>query len=257
MRVTWCLVLSACARGPAASPEVSDGTEDATSDLSDVTDPPPVCPSGMVEVDGAFCVDRWEASLEERTDGSWAPVASVAPVGAREVRAVSVGGVFPQAYISADQAEAACAASGKRLCTSDEWLATCRGPEGRTWPYGDTYEPDACHDRYDGGHPVVDYFGTAEGVWDAAHMNDPGIDAQPGTLAATGSYGACVSVAGAYDLHGNVHEWVSDADGTFRGGFFADASINGEGCGYVTTAHDRSWHDYSTGFRCCADLGGR
>ena len=56
-----------------------------------------------------------------------------------------------------------------------------------------------------------------------------------------------------FDLHGNLHEWVDDPDGTFRGGFYADASINGDGCLYVTTRHDFSYHDYSTGFRCCAD----
>ena len=30
--------------------------------------------------------------------------------------------------------------------------------------------------------------------------------------------------------------------------------INGEGCLYTTTAHNMSHWDYSTGFRCCADL---
>jgi hypothetical protein len=30
--------------------------------------------------------------------------------------------------------------------------------------------------------------------------------------------------------------------------------INGEGCLYRTTAHGVSHWDYSTGFRCCADL---
>jgi formylglycine-generating enzyme required for sulfatase activity len=84
-------------------------------------------------------------------------------------------------------------------------------------------------------------------------MNDPGINQQPGTLARSGEFSECVSADGAYDLHGNLHEWVADADGTFRGGFYADAAINGEGCSYTTTAHSRSYHDYSTGFRCCAD----
>jgi hypothetical protein len=37
------------------------------------------------------------------------------------------------------------------------------------------------------------------------------------------------------------------------GGFFMDTHLNGEGCDYRTTAHDFSYHDYSTGFRCCAD----
>ncbi len=39
----------------------------------------------------------------------------------------------------------------------------------------------------------------------------------------------------------------------FRGGFYADTKINGEGCLYRTTAHGFTHWDYSTGFRCCAD----
>ena len=58
---------------------------------------------------------------------------------------------------------------------------------------------------------------------------------------------------GVFDVHGNLHEWVADVDGTFRGGFYADAVLNGPGCLYRTTAHAGSYHDYSTGFRCCAD----
>ena len=53
-------------------------------------------------------------------------------------------------------------------------------------------------------------------------------------------------------VHGNLHEWVADAEGVFRGGFYVDAVINGAGCSYRTSAHSRGYHDYSTGFRCCA-----
>ena len=50
---------------------------------------------------------------------------------------------------------------------------------------------------------------------------------------------------------GNVHEWVDD--GSFRGGYYLDTQQNNEGCDYVTTAHASWYHDYSIGFRCCAD----
>ncbi len=82
-------------------------------------------------------------------------------------------------------------------------------------------------------------------------MNDPGINKQPGTVARGGDHPACVSPHGALDMHGNLHEWVSDSSGVFRGGFYADAKINGAGCLYRTTAHASGYHDYSTGFRCC------
>jgi hypothetical protein len=52
---------------------------------------------------------------------------------------------------------------------------------------------------------------------------------------------------------GNLHEWIEDPEGTFRGGFYMDTLINGEGCDYATTAHSKKYHDYSTGFRCCMD----
>jgi sulfatase modifying factor 1 len=41
--------------------------------------------------------------------------------------------------------------------------------------------------------------------------------------------------------------------GTFMGGYFVDAKLNGPGCEYLTTAHAKTYRDYSTGFRCCAD----
>ena len=52
---------------------------------------------------------------------------------------------------------------------------------------------------------------------------------------------------------GNLHEWIEDPRGTFRGGFYLDTRHNGEGCTYATTAHSVKYHDYSTGFRCCLD----
>src|SRR5580698_7397893 len=76
------------------------------------------CPSGTANVDDRFCIDRWEASLVEvLPDGQeapWPPFDAVEE--GRPVRAISVPGVYPQAYISGAQAAKACAASGKRLC---------------------------------------------------------------------------------------------------------------------------------------------
>lgn len=230
----------------------------ASPEASVDTSPPPdsapgPCPPLMVLVQDTFCVDRYEAALEEQVaGGGWQPASPYLTVGTRTVRAVPAKGLVPQGYISGAEAAAACAAAGKRLCNSAEWLAACRGPQQTTYPYGDTYQPGACNDDYP-GHPVVDFFGTSTGVWDAQHMNDPGINQQPGTVAQGGAHPGCVSHFGVFDLHGNLHEWVSDAAGTFRGGFYADAKINGDGCLYDTTAHGFTYHDYSTGFRCCKD----
>ncbi len=238
---------------PAVQTAEPGGRDSGRADTADTADTGP-CPSGMSQVGETFCIDAYEATLEERGDGAWFAASPYATVDGREVRASGGGGRVPQGYISGDEADAACVAAGRRLCTTDEWLRACRGPDEWTWPYGDSYAAAACNDAYSGGHPVCDYFGTCDGVWDTEHMNDPGINQQEGTVAAGGEYAACVGPEGVHDMHGNLHEWVADGEGTFRGGFYADASINGAGCGYVTTAHDRGYHDYSTGFRCCADL---
>ena len=233
----------------------ADTDSDADADTDADTDPGP-CPSGMALVGDGPCIDRYEAALEAWDGSAWVARSPYDTLGSGErVRAVVRAGQVPQAYISGDEAEAACEQAGKRLCTSEEWLEACRGAAGNTYPYGDSHIDGACNDDYAGSHPLIDYFGTSDGIWDSAHMNDPGINQMAGTVAAGGDHGACESAWGAFDLHGNLHEWVADASGSFRGGFYADASINGTGCGYVTTAHDRGYHDYSTGFRCCSDPG--
>ena len=217
----------------------ADAGEDGGADTDTAVGP---CPAGMA-LAGEACVDRWEAHL-----AGWSPYD--VPEGGV---AVAEAGAVPQGYISGEVAEAACEAAGKRLCALDEWLRACQGPDGWTWPYGDTYVEGACNDTYPGTHPVVDYFGTSDGVWDSEHMNDPGINQQPDTVDPAGANPACASAEGIFDMQGNLHEWIGDPDGTFKGGFYADASINGPGCTYATTAHDFGYHDYSTGFRCCAD----
>lgn len=223
-------------RQPTDSGEVDSGE----TDTGDSTQTGP-CPPNMALISGTtVCIDQYEGSLQD-----WSPY-EVPDSGVAQ----SKPGVPPQGYISGDVAEAACQAVGKGLCTTDEWMAACSGSEGRTYPYGDTYDLYACNDTYGGGHPVMDFFNSTD-VWDMEHMNDPGINQQEGTISLTGEFAACVTPDGVFDLHGNLHEWVADSNGTFKGGFYADAAINGAGCNYTTTAHEKSYHDYSTGFRCC------
>jgi hypothetical protein len=92
------------------------------------------------------------------------------------------------------------------------------------------------------------------GVW--ARLNDPGLGQVDGALARTGEHAECVNGFGVFDMVGNVHEWVATdpkaVHGTFAGGYYLDTTINGDGCNYRTVAHAHDYHDYSTGFRCCA-----
>ena len=214
------------------------------------------CPDDMASVDDRFCVDRFEASLVEvLADGStaaWSP--SAAPDAARTYRAVSLEGVVPQAYISGATAAAACQAAGKRLCQPVEWRSACGGSAKSTYPYGPSHVAGKCNDH--GKSPMLVYYPQVEKGWNlvgAAEMNDPRLDQLPGTLTKTGELEGCVNDYGVHDMVGNLHEWTADPNGTFQGGYYLDTSQNGEGCSYRTAAHDFAYHDYSTGFRCCAD----
>ena len=94
-------------------------------------------------------------------------------------------------------------------------------------------------------------------AYTSATMNRAELNQLDGTLAKTGEHDRCTNGYGVYDMVGNLHEWVADGH-AFQGGYYQDvASLgHGEGCGYVTTAHEARYHDYSTGFRCCADPPG-
>lgn len=216
------------------------------------------CPVEMALVDNRVCIDRWEGSLVERSPGeerAWSPFT---PVDGREalVRAVSRPNVIPQGYISGEQAMAACRASGKRLCTGDEWERACRGPMRTTFPYGEARRSGACNDDIRAVHPVVEVastLGLDPGDWWRDAMNNPLINQLPASLLRTAERVECTNAYGVFDMVGNLHEWIDDASGTFRGGFYMDTSHNGDGCSYQTTAHNFRYHDYSTGFRCCMD----
>ena len=220
-----------------------------------------VCPDDMVIIGGGYCVDRYEATLvqvmDDGTERPW-PYYDLLPEGV-VVRAVSEPGVFPQGYISGVQARAACERSGKRLCKPDEWKNACMGPKRTVFPYGNAREVGRCNDN---GRSSMHFFNAAlddkpehRWMWGFdGNMTDPRLNQLEGTLTRTGERDGCTNDYGVYDMVGNLHEWVDDPNGTFQGGYYLDTHLNGDGCYYRTTAHAMSHLDYSTGFRCCADV---
>jgi hypothetical protein len=234
------------------------------------------CPDGMVKI-GRYCIDRWEAHLAVR-DVSGAVTAL--PFFARPPEdgaylAESTEGAFPQGYISRVEAARACKNAGKRLCSMGEWQRACAGKLGTHYPYGRKLVADRCN--MGKPHLLSIRFGADAKKWTYDAFNDPSLDREPGFLEVTGARQECTSDTGTYDMVGNLHEWVSDTvdeefvqrleaepverkhqgwrdgNGVFMGGFFSTHEQLGPGCKYVTYAHEPAYHDYSTGFRCCAD----
>ncbi len=218
-----------------------------------------LCKPGMVEIDGKYCIDKYEAALIEVSpsgNSPWSPYHVPAATGT--YRAISLAGVVPQAYISGAQAQAACQNAGKRLCAAAEWLRACQGSAGQAYPYGKDYKLQTCNEhskdpKYSG---PLQRLHNGKPNYDGPTMNDPRINQLPDTVARGGAYARCASPDEVFDLVGNLHEWTAErnkGNGVFRGGYFNEAELNGSGCTYKTTAHDFAYHDYSTGFRCCAD----
>ena len=275
----------ACGETPAATVE---DAEPITAPIEPVVSPPlppaapSPCPEGMARVDDA-CIDRYEAHLVTRGPGGERARHPhfLRPEEGVVYEARSEPGVFPQAYISRVESAAACAEAGKRLCTRREWQRACtyraEGSPRTAYPYGDRWQPGRCNAEKP--HLLTLRFGADPNRWRYAQFNDPSLDQEPGFLARSGAYEGCVGDAGVYDLVGNLHEWVSDTadaafearlrsegvarsfqyyrpgNAVFMGGFYSTHAELGPGCTFTPDAHEPGYHDYSTGFRCCADAG--
>lgn len=244
------------------------------------------CPPEMVDVAGRFCIDRWEATLEDETSGrALSPYYSPDPQKAQRTHAqwknerlkmggpraratslpdlpewqvtdhvkpmaVSRPGITPNGYMDGNSASAACERAGKRLCTPEEWTTACRGEARRQYPYGDHYEHGVCNVFRDTHPAVVLHDDASQGHMDP-RLNQVQDQAGP-LLRATGASTRCASTWGndaIYDMVGNLDEWVDDGPGAFMGGFFARATRLG--CDARIATHPKPYADYSLGVRCC------
>jgi hypothetical protein len=145
---------------PAANTALVDAVRHGTATLQDLTD------GGASQLNASGFVDCTGPRLPDTfpPNGSWT----------EPVYAASIPGVQPSACITWFQAVQACALSGKRLLSNEEWQRAAAGT------------PDPGEDSTVGICTI---------------FSDP----QP-----TGSHPACVSSWGAYDMAGNVYEWVAD-----------------------------------------------
>jgi Sulfatase-modifying factor enzyme 1 len=165
---------------------------------------PGPCPTDSVP-SGTVCVDKYEASVWETTNAKlvakiragtatlidlisagaqqrgvlgddYGPECPATGNGCTNVYAVSIAGVVPSRFLTWFQAVAAARNSGKRLAASAEWQAAALGT------------PDP---------------GTDDGSTNCNVQN-------PLVPVTTGSRSGCVSDVSAFDMVGNLWEWVAD-----------------------------------------------
>jgi len=176
---------------------------------------PLTCPEDMVPVENVYCIDIYEASRPDATEDD---------EGVDDSVAVSKKDVMPWEVEDNQEAEAACEAAGKRLCSPEEWEFACKGPDDTVYAYGDEYEPKTCNgiDTFEGG----------------------GFHLTP-----TGAFPDCTNEFGVYDMNGNLWEHTLNGDGTtIRGGAYnCGNSKKFQRCDYIP----RQWSPLAQGFRCC------
>ncbi len=180
------------------------------------------CPIDMVYVSdsgGGFCIDRYEASA-----GKLCPVQDPgnqfdtnSNVSQPLCTPVSASDAPPWTNVPLAQAMELCARVGKHLTKNSEWYRAALGT------------PDSLSDE-----------GCVLGRIGASHAEK------------TGTHSACVSSAGAYDMVGNVWEWI-DANvvkGTYAGrtlpdeGYVSEVDVDGVAVRTSTSSSEIFHGDY-------------
>jgi len=213
------------------------------------------CGEGMTFISGGFCAKPQQICLEwlDNPSHSWArckkyqaptkclsdKVAMNYCIGTEEVHTSDGMPIQNQSW---NQCKAICESTSQRLCSNEEWTLACEGEEMLPYPYGYEFQKDKCNIET---QPLLtlhgEVFNHNENISEHQH---------------------CVSPFGVHNLIGNEDEWIIvplyshsqvahiKMRSALKGGHWAGGRHR---CRPGTFDHNESFHQISTGCRCCAD----
>lgn len=201
-------------------------------------------PDGMVFVPAGYFIRGSDSPDAEADEGparrAFLPAFYIDTheVTNREYKAIKPEHTYPEGaadlpvtgVLKAD-AEAYARSVGKRLPTDSEWEKAARGTDGRTYPWGNDFDPARCNAG----------------------------ERQP--LKPVGSYPKGASPYGAQDMAGNAWEWVADVHED-PGWFAADRGpqrgiLRGGASGYGALQARTTYHGFEAVDTTCNDVGFR
>jgi formylglycine-generating enzyme len=162
-------------------------------------------------------------------------------------------GELPALLISWTEAKKVCEGLGKRLCSENEFNFACEGEAMLPYTYGYARDPSICNiDRaYRKREKKLRKYEKC--------MARPDCKAELARIdqrLPAGSLPGCVSPFGAYDMNGNINEWVErpkkkypDRSG-LKGGWWGP--VRGR-CRPTVGFHKEDDYGYEEGFRCCKE----